>query len=116
MIATPIACAVDASVEIKPVITESLSNEAHALFGHLARDPSAQFFVPDLFDVKCANILALALAIAHKTTAYDACYVAAAQRLRVPLITADTKLANKMAATTYQVLDLAGLSISPPPP
>ena len=57
MISTPIACVVDASVAIKLVITEPLSNEAHALFAHLARDPAARFFVPDLFDVECANIL-----------------------------------------------------------
>lgn len=57
MIATPIACVVDASVGIKLVIAEALSNETHALFEHLARDPAARFFVPDLFDLECANIL-----------------------------------------------------------
>lgn len=57
MIAAPVACVVDASVGIKLVITEALSAEAHALFAHLARDPAAQFFVPDLFDIECANIL-----------------------------------------------------------
>lgn len=153
MITTPIACVVDASVAIKLVIVEPLSSQAHALFAHLAHDPSARFFVPDLFDIECANILwkhvqhsgyppvdaqlnlatlaalalqripvttlatdALDLAIAHKITAYDACYVAAAQRLGMPLITADTKLVNKMAGTTCQVVGLSGLSIPPPPP
>jgi predicted nucleic acid-binding protein len=57
MIATPVACVVDASVGIKLVITEALSGEAHALFAHLARDPAARFYVPDLFDIECANIL-----------------------------------------------------------
>lgn len=153
MIATPIACVVDASVGIKLVITEALSNETHALFAHLARDPAARFFVPDLFDIECANILwkhvqhsgyplidarlnlatlgalalqriavstlateALDLAIAHKITAYDACYVATAQRLGLPLITADTKLVHKMAGSPCQVIDLDGLSIPLPPP
>jgi predicted nucleic acid-binding protein len=153
MITTPVACVVDASVGIKLVITEPLSSEAHALFAHLAHDPAARFFVPDLFDIECANSLwkhippsgyplvdarlnlatltalalqrisvttlateALDLAITHQITAYDACYVAAAQRRGVPLITADSKLVNKMAGTTCQVLDLRGLSIPPLPP
>ncbi len=57
MIATPVACVVDASVGVKLVVTEALSNEARALFAHLARDPLARFYVPDLFDIECANIL-----------------------------------------------------------
>ena len=57
MIATPISCVVDASVGIKLVITEALSGQAHALFAHLASDPAARFYVPDLFDIECANIL-----------------------------------------------------------
>jgi predicted nucleic acid-binding protein len=57
MITRPVACVVDASVGIKLVITEALSNEVHALFDHLARDPAARFYVPDLFDIECANIL-----------------------------------------------------------
>jgi predicted nucleic acid-binding protein len=153
MIATPITCVVDASVGIKLVITEPLSSVAHALFAHLARDPAARFFVPDLIDIECANILwkqvqragyppvdaqlniatlgalalqrisvttlaidALALAIRHKITAYDASYVAAAQQLGVPLITADAKLVNNMAGTTHQVLDLGKVTIPHPPP
>src|SRR5262249_51557735 len=57
MITMPVACVVDASVGIKLVISEALSGEAHALFDHLARDPAARFYVPDLFDIECANIL-----------------------------------------------------------
>jgi len=57
MIAPPVACVVDASVGIKLVVAEALSNEAHALFAHLARDPAARFYVPDLFDLECANVL-----------------------------------------------------------
>jgi predicted nucleic acid-binding protein len=34
-----------------------LSSEAHALFAHLAHDPAARFYVPDLFYIECANIL-----------------------------------------------------------
>lgn len=67
-------------------------------------------------DVTSLATDALGLAIAHSITAYDACYVAVAQRLGLPLITADSKFVNKMAGTTCQVLDLSGLSIPPPPP
>lgn len=153
MIHTPVACVVDASVGIKLVITEALSNEAHALFAHLARDPAARFYVPDLFDIECANILwkqiqrsgypladaqlnlatltalalqrlpvtslatdALVIAANYGISAYDASYVAAARRLGVPLISADTKLVAKMAATPAVVLDLGSLTIPPPPP
>lgn len=47
---------------------------------------------------------ALPLALSHGITAYDACYVALAQRLGLPLITADQKLEQKLAA--------AGLSVT----
>ena len=57
MIATPVACAVDASVGIKLVITEALSGQAHALFAHLAHDPASRFLVPELFYLECANVL-----------------------------------------------------------
>jgi predicted nucleic acid-binding protein len=57
MITMPVACVVDASVGIKLVIIEALSKQAHALFVHLARDPAARFYVPDLFDIECANVL-----------------------------------------------------------
>lgn len=40
---------------------------------------------------------ALEIAAAHKISAYDACYVALARQLRMPLITADQKLARTLA-------------------
>ena len=57
MITTPLTCVVDASVGIKLFITEPLSDRADALFTHLAADPPAQFYVPDLFFIECASIL-----------------------------------------------------------
>jgi predicted nucleic acid-binding protein len=152
MITTPVACVVDASVGIKLVVTEALSSDAHGLFAHLARDPAARFYVPDLFDIECTNILwkyiqraaypladaqlnlatltalalqrlpvtnlaadALAIAATHGISAYDACYVAASQRLGLPLVTADSKLVTKMGGTSYSVLFLGGLVIPSPP-
>jgi predicted nucleic acid-binding protein len=58
---------------------------------------------------------ALAIVVAHGISAYDAGYVAVAHRLGVPLITADSKLAAKMAGSPYPVLDLGSLSIPSTP-
>jgi predicted nucleic acid-binding protein len=59
---------------------------------------------------------ALKLATAHNLSAYDARSVATAQRLGVSLITADSRLVAKLSGTSYSVLDLATLTIPPPPP
>jgi predicted nucleic acid-binding protein len=48
---------VDASVGIKLFLDEEFSEQSHALFSHLAADPPAELFVPDLFYIECANIL-----------------------------------------------------------
>jgi predicted nucleic acid-binding protein len=54
---SPAAFVVDASVGIKLVLSEALSEQADAVFAHLAADPPGQLSVPDLFYVECANIL-----------------------------------------------------------
>ena len=45
---------------------------------------------------------ALPIATTHDVTAYDACYVALAQSLGVPLVTADQKLHAKLAGTPLE--------------
>lgn len=142
----PLRYVIDASVGIKLFITEPLSEQAHALFGHLASEPPAEFFVPDLFYIECANILlkyhrrfgrrledalndvvalgkialratptsdliedALILAVRHNLTAYDACYVALAERLQIPLITADERLVRMVEQAQW----LGDLAIPP---
>ena len=122
-------CVVDASVGIKLFLAETLSEQAHALFAHLADPLPAQLWVPDLFFVECSNILwkyvrrfgyppkaavqdvadlvrlplqtvptvalvesALKIALEHGLTAYDASYVALADRLGLPLVSADERL------------------------
>lgn len=40
---------------------------------------------------------ALEIALKHRITAYDACYVAAAAQLRFPLLTADKKLVSQVS-------------------
>jgi predicted nucleic acid-binding protein len=137
-------CVVDASVGIKLFLVEPLSDRADALFVHLADDPPARFYVPDLFFIECANVLwkyvqrfgypadgaqrdvadltrlplqvvstaplaeaALEVAIAHSTTAYDSAYVVLAQRLSLPLVTADEPLVRRFADTDLDVRFLA---------
>lgn len=121
----------DASVGIKLFIDEEFSDKVQRLFAKLTEDPRAEFHVPDLFYIECANILlkytrrfdrpledsladirdlneldlkvtstaeliedALALADERNLTAYDACYAVLAQKLDVPLLTADAPLAK----------------------
>ena len=43
------------------------------------------------------------LAVNHDLTVYDACYVALADVLALPLLTADKRLVNNMKGTTYDV-------------
>ena len=56
---------------------------------------------------------ALAIAIQTGLTAYDACYVALAQQLAVPFVTADEKLARVLAGTQYDARWLGDFSIPP---
>src|SRR5258706_446731 len=46
---------------------------------------------------------ALEIALKHRITGYDACYIALAARVRAPLITADEKLVRVMAGQEYAV-------------
>lgn len=48
---------VDASVVVKLVVEEPLSDRVDALFDLLARDENTRLFVPDLLYTECANIL-----------------------------------------------------------
>ena len=54
---SPLRFVVDASVGIKLFVDEEFSEQAHALFSHLAADPPAELYVPDLFYIECTNIL-----------------------------------------------------------
>ena len=57
---------------------------------------------------------ALQLAVAHGVTAYDACYVALAQRNGIPLVTVDEKLVRLLAGTPYSVEALRTFPIPRP--
>lgn len=52
---------------------------------------------------------ALALAVEHSLSVYDACYVALAILLELPLLTADVGLANKMMDTACDIRLLSDL-------
>ena len=152
MTAMPRECVVDASVGIKVILREPLSDLADALFALLDERPPARLHVPDLFFLECANILwkatwrsgyapdrareglhdlralpllsapvadlserALSLALDHGISAYDACYVALAEQLGVPLVTADERLVAKMAGSAHDVRWLGQITLTPGP-
>ncbi len=58
---------------------------------------------------------AFALAVEHAITAYDACYVALAERLGMPLVTADEKLARALADSDFDARWLGAFPIPPLP-
>jgi predicted nucleic acid-binding protein len=55
---------------------------------------------------------ALEIALRHRITAYDACYVAASKQTRFPLITADEKLVMKLAKGSYDVQWLGDIELA----
>jgi predicted nucleic acid-binding protein len=144
----PFDCVIDASVGIKLFLAEPLSEQADALFDHLADPLPARLYVPDLFFIECTSVLckyvrrfgylaeaaqrdaadlvrlplqvastvalaepAFSLVVKHGITAYDAAYVALAQRLSLPLVTADEALVRQLE---HSGLDVRFLGDWPP--
>jgi len=48
----------------------------------------------------------LEIACLHGVTAYDACYIALAERNGVPLLTADTRLAESLSGGSFEIMTL----------
>jgi predicted nucleic acid-binding protein len=55
---------------------------------------------------------ALDIALKHRITAYDACYIAAASQLQLPLITADEKLARQIQKGQHNVQWLGDIKLA----
>ena len=60
------------------------------------------------------TVSALPIATTYDVTAYDACYLALAQRLGIPLVTADQKLHNKLAGTSLAPVWLGAWTLPGP--
>ncbi len=54
----------------------------------------------------------LEIALKHRITAYDACYVAASKQTKLPLITADEKLVAKLAKGPYDMQWLGDIEVA----
>jgi predicted nucleic acid-binding protein len=85
-------------------------------FGYAADKASAD--VTDLAALKLERYstyelftAALDIALNYRLTAYDACYVALAHRLKIPLLTADDKLARVMKLSPFGVIWIGDLTI-----
>lgn len=83
-----------------------------------AMDDLRDLHAMDLPTVSSAQLMERALAIAclHDISAYDAAYVALAERQGVPLLTADVKLVNKLTGSPFDVCDIAGYFPATPTP
>ncbi len=89
-------------------------------FGYPAADARLNLATLTALDLRTVALKelaaeALALATQYEISAYDGCYVAAAQLLAVPVITADQKLVNKMAGSPHAVAWLGSLTVPPVP-
>jgi predicted nucleic acid-binding protein len=139
-------CVVDASVAVKLLVQEDMSDAADALFATLAHDDPPRFYVPDYFYAECANVLwkhvrhygypedlarrnladvcalaltsvpvsglvdaAFVLAVKRGIAVYDAIYVALGQALRVPLVTADAALCDRLAGSDEAIIWLGNM-------
>lgn len=77
--------------------------------GRCARDAAAASIVDlcslSLLSVQTQSLAGAALGIAQAKgiSAYDACYVALSDRVRVPLVTADQRLVNMLAGTSHRI-------------
>jgi predicted nucleic acid-binding protein len=78
-----------------------------------AREDMANLRALALQTISTADLIvdALDTALAHEITAYDACYVALAWHLDVPLLTADEALVRKLVGTAYDVRWLGNFSV-----
>ena len=81
----------------------------------VAREDMAELRALALHVTPTANLAAEALDIAltYRVSGYDAFYVALAQQVKAPFVTADDKLVRALAGKAFNVQSLATYSIPP---
>jgi predicted nucleic acid-binding protein len=98
---------------------------AFAQYGRLTGYP-ADAARADILDLRALTLrvvptadladAALEIALKHLISGYDACYVALAQQVNAPLITADTKLMRALAGKRLPVQSLETVDLPRPRP
>lgn len=97
-------------VECANVLWKNVRNGNSDLTGAVAN--LADLKMMELAAVPTSQLMerALEIACAHDITAYDACYIALAELRAVPLITADDRLAAKVAGGGFEIINLCQLT------
>jgi len=93
-------------IETASILWKYVRRFAFSITG--AREALRALSALDLASVSTSHLIgdALPIAVEHDVTAYDACYVALADALDVPLVTADKRLAHALRDTQYRIVPL----------
>jgi len=87
----------------------------HDYPAEFARENIADLLMLALQSIPTSALIkdALELALAYQISAYDACYIALAQKLNLPFLTADSALINKTRSAQVTIIDLFSLEQNP---
>jgi predicted nucleic acid-binding protein len=97
-------------IECTNILWKQVQRSGYAV-AQARRDLADLLSLPAIQFVPTSTLLppALDLAALHAISTYDACYVALADRLQLPLLTADRRLATKLADSPHLILTLDAL-------